>query len=592
MPIINLRNITIGHSTIPLLEDANLSVEEGEHVCIIGRNGTGKSTLLKLIHGDIEPDKGSVERSQGYKIALLPQEIPQHLTGTITQIVTNAIDVQAEETWQVKHRVEKILSRLQLDGDLLFARLSGGLKRRTLLASLLVNDPDILLLDEPTNHLDIDAIIMLQDFLQSFRKTLFLITHDRVLMQQVSDHIVEIDNGKLFSWRGRYQDFLQFKETSLEAEARANALFDKRLAQEEAWIRQGIKARRTRNEGRVRMLKKMREERSMRRVRPGQVSLLQREGELSGKIVFEAKNVSYSRDGKNIIKDFSTIVMRGDKVGIIGPNGSGKTTLLNLLLGKLTPNTGEIKIGTKTTVGYFDQTRMQLENDKTVFDNIYEGSDIITVGETKKHIMGYLQDFLFSPDKARQLVKNLSGGESNRLLLAKLFTKACNVLVLDEPTNDLDVETLELLEEQLTNFSGTVLLVSHDRAFLNNIATSTLVIEPNSRVSEYVGGYDDYLRQKKADICTEPRSQIRQQEESRPTSTKKLSFNEERELKTMPQKIEELEAQLQDLQIKLADPEFYKSAGPDIGLMTQQLQIVQEKLEAAYHRWDELEKKK
>lgn len=592
MAIINLRNLTIGHSTLPLLENANLAIEQGERVCLIGRNGVGKSTLLKLIHGEIEPDAGSIEKSDVLKIAYLPQEIPHDLTGSIAEIVANAVQQSGEEQWQINHVVDKILSKLQLNGDLQFQQLSGGLKRRTLLACILAENPDVLLLDEPTNHLDIDAINTLENFLKNFRKTFFMITHDRVLMQNVANHIVEIDNGKLFSWRGQYEDFLKYKQSSMEAEARANALFDKRLAQEEQWIRQGIKARRTRNEGRVRMLKKMREERSKRRIRPGQVVLTQSDTQLSGKIVFEVDNISYSIGEKIIIKDFSTVILRGDKVGIIGPNGSGKSTLLNLLLGHLIPDKGIITEGTKTTIGYFDQTRMQLENDKTVFDNVYDGSDVITIGETKKHIMSYLQDFLFAPDRSRSLVKNLSGGERNRLLLAKLFTKPCNVLVLDEPTNDLDVETLELLEEQLSNFDGTILLVSHDRAFLNNLVTSTLVIEQNGRISEYVGGYDDYLRQHKVATTQEFKKDDQQQKlKTSVKSSIKLSFNEERELKQLPQQIESLENQIQDMQTKLADPQFYKTGGDEISAITQKLQEIEKQLEEAYKRWDELEKK-
>lgn len=588
MPVINIHNITIGHSTVPLLEEACLAIEPGERVCLIGRNGVGKSTLLKLINGSIEQDAGAIEIADGLKISFLQQEVPQHLSGTIQEIVAKAAMQHLEEKWQVPHVVSKILSQLELDGTLKFEDLSGGLKRRTLLASILVNDPDILLLDEPTNHLDIDSINMLENFLQNFRKTLIFITHDRVLMQNMATHIVEIDNGKIFSWRGRYEDFLKYKQSSLEAEARANALFDKRLAQEEQWIRQGIKARRTRNEGRVRLLKKMREDRSKRRVKQGQISLTQSALETSGKVVFEVDNISYAYGDKPIITEFSTVIMRGDKVGIIGSNGSGKSTLLNLLLGNLHPDHGKIKQGTKTTIGYFDQTRVQLNDEATVFDNVYEGSDTITIGDVKKHIMSYLQDFLFSPARVRSLVKNLSGGERNRLMLAKLFMKPCNVLVLDEPTNDLDVETLELLEEQLTNFTGTILLVSHDRAFLNNIVTSTLAIEDNGRIMEYVGGYDDYLRQRK--VCKEEaKKEVKQKTKLTTKVSFKLSFNEERELKELPQKIQTLENELQEIHNKLSDPNFYKSSGDDVSSFTKKLQEIEEELEISYARWEELE---
>lgn len=591
MPIISLRNIVLGHSSLPLIENGNLTIESGERVCLIGRNGVGKSTLLKLINRDIQPDSGFIDRVSSLKIALLPQDMPCSMPGTVTDIVTQSAAQTIEEKWQIQHEVAKILSKLQIDGDHLFDHLSGGIKRRVLLASIIVNEPDILLLDEPTNHLDIEAINILENILMNFQKTIIFVTHDRILMQNLATHIVEIDNGQLISWRGRYQDYIKHKQTSLEAEARANALFDKKLAQEEQWIRQGIKARRTRNEGRVRMLKKMREERYSRRMRPGQVNMGQSNIELSGKIVFEVNNVSYAYDDTPIIEKFSSIILRGDKVGIMGPNGSGKSTLLNLLLGNLHPQEGDIKLGTKLTIGYFDQNRLQLDENKTVIDNIYEG-EMITIDDKKVHIITYLQDFLFSPERSRTLVKNLSGGERNRVMLAKLFSKPCNILVLDEPTNDLDVETLELLEEQLISYQGTILLVSHDRAFLNNVVTSTLVIEKEGHVGEYVGGYDDWLRQRKQTQITETKGvDDKQKSKQAIRKSAKLSYNEERELKSLPQKIETLELQQKQLHTKLNDPNFYKEGTDQVVLLNKELEDIEKSIALAYKRWEELDQK-
>lgn len=602
MPLITLRNISLGFGSPSLFENLNLSINAGERVCLIGRNGVGKSSLLKLINGDIEPDSGQIECQQSTQISMLQQAVPNELRGNIFEIVAASqhhANTQQLETWQSQYQIEAILSKLELDGELAFSDLSGGLKRRVLLAAALVTDPDILLLDEPTNHLDIEAIAWLEKFLLQFKKTLIFVTHDRILMQKIATHIVEIDNGQLTSWRGHYQAYLKHKQTALEAEQKAAALFEKRLGQEEAWIRQGIKARRTRNEGRVRSLKKMREQYQQRRIRPGQAKLTQQDVSYSGKIIFEANHISYAYEAnhsetiRNIIKDFSTVLLRGDKVGVIGANGSGKSTLLNLLLQKLQPSQGSIKYGTQLEVAYYDQHRQQLDESKTVLDNVAEGSTTITIGDKQKHIISYLQDFLFSPQRARSPVKSLSGGERNRVMLAKLFSKPSNVLVLDEPTNDLDVETLELLEEQLLNYTGTLLLVSHDRAFLNNVVTSTLVMEDNGQVGEYVGGYDDWLRQ-----CKTPKTieNERKPLKSKPSETikksQKLSYKEKRELETLPQTIEKLEEQQQQLQQQLANPELYKANPHNAAQLKQQLDSIEKKLAIAFERWESLDQDK
>lgn len=593
MALLTLRNITVGHGGRPLFENASFSINRGERVALIGRNGVGKSTLLKLIQGEVQADNGSIDLSPAVKIAYLQQTVPFAMPGTVFDIVASGMTTQNEPEWEARHLIDKVISKLALDANAKFDSLSGGLKRRVLLAKTLVTEPDILLLDEPTNHLDIESITWLEKFLLNYHNTIILVTHDRILMEKLATHIVEIDNGQVISWHGHYQAYLKHKVMLSEAQTREQALFDKKLAQEETWIRQGIKARRTRNEGRVRALEKMREQYQQRRSKPGQVSLRKHDLGLSGKIVFEVDNISYRYDDTEIIKNFSTLIMRGDKVGIIGPNGSGKTTLLNLLLDKLAPNSGSVKHGTKLNVAYLDQHHTQLDDSKTVIDNVAEGSLAITIGDKTKHIMSYLQDFLFSPERARTLIKSLSGGERNRVMLAKLFTKPCNVLVLDEPTNDLDVETLELLEEQLLDYSGTLLLVSHDRAFLDNVVTSTLVMEGQGFVGEYVGGYDDWLRQRK------PEKQIAHKvTEAKLKSSKlkktavKLSYHEQRELKALPKKIETLEHELDELQQQLSNPDFYTThSGEEITAMKQQISNVEQALAKAYHDWEVLEQK-
>lgn len=581
------QSITLTHGHQPLVKDASFTIKKGEKVCIIGRNGAGKSTLMHVLMGENDLEQGSIDRDDGLTLAMLGQTVPSDITGRVFDIIQSSLNDLNIEVWDQQHRVEKVLTRLQLDGEQEFSRLSGGLKRRVLLAKALVTEPDVLLLDEPTNHLDIDAIIWLEQFLASYRSTVIFITHDRMLTEKIATHIVEIDNGCLTSWHGHYSDFLRHKEYLLNAEQKENALFDKKLAQEEVWIRQGIKARRTRNEGRVRALKKMREERSNRRVRPGDVSLKQHDISLSGKVVFDVEDISYQyQQHQAIIKNFSSVIMRGDKIGIIGPNGSGKSTLLNLLLDKLQPTSGSIKHGTKLNIAYFDQQQSELEDDKSVQMNVSPGTDQVTINGQSKHIMSYLQDFLFSPERARSAVKYLSGGERNRVMLAKLFLRPCNVLVLDEPTNDLDVETLELLEEQLSHFSGTLLLVSHDREFLNNVVTSTIVMEGHGQVTEYIGGYDDWLRQRPKMVTpqkTEPKDT--QTEKAKP----KLSIEERRELNKLPNKIEKLETKLTELHARLSDPDFYQSSPDKIATVQNQVKELEQQIQQCYSRWEALE---
>ena len=625
MLLINLRQIFLSYGKYPLLENANLQIESHARVCLIGRNGAGKSTLLKLINGSVDPDAGIVERAPNIVIAYLDQTVPQNLTGTVFEVVSSGLghlgellyqyeqvnrqlsiksderllkqltDIQHKieraDAWQIQQKVEKILSQTNLDPTTDVTSLSGGLRRRLLLAKALVTEPDLLILDEPTNHLDIESIQWLENFLKNYKKSILFVSHDRAFMQALATRIIELDNGQLISWEGSYHSFLAHKEALLAAEATQQALFDKKLAEEEAWIRQGIKARRTRNEGRVRALKKMREERSQRRARTGQVKITAQDVSQSGKIVFNADNVTFNYNDNLICKHFSTTVMRGDKIGIIGPNGSGKTTLIKLLLGELTPQQGEIKQGTNLEIAYFDQYRAQLDEEKSVQENVYDGGEMINFNGKSRHIMSYLQDFLFSPERARSVVKLLSGGERNRLLLAKLFTKQANVLVLDEPTNDLDIETLELLEEQLLNFTGTVLLVSHDREFLNNIVTSTLVLEGHGKIGEYVGGYDDWQRQKATSSATT--SEVKPTPEVKSASNdKKLSYKEKLELEQLPDRIAELEKTISKLQADMMDSRFYSQSSEKISAAKDRLQNSQHALETAYLRWEELENKK
>ena len=598
MALISLQDVSIGFGGPRLLEEINLQIESGEWVALLGRNGTGKSTLLKLISGDVLPHEGTIARQQNIRIAYLPQEVPQGLSGLVRGIVESGLDAIAsalddEHLWQRQHQVEKILSRMELDPEARFENLSAGLKRRVYLARGLASNPDLLLLDEPTNHLDINSIDWLEDFLKRWGGTLLFVTHDRVFLQRLATRIVELDRGKLFDWDCDYSTFLKRKEEMLSAEQSQNVIFDKKLAQEEQWIRKGIEARRTRNEGRVRALKRLREMRRERRELSGRVRMQIAAEKRSGRLVIEAENVSYSYGDKNIVSNFSMTIQRGDKIGIVGPNGSGKTTLLRLLMGELQPAQGEVRHGTNVEMAYFDQLRGQLDESKSVLDNVGQGRDTITINDRTRNLMGYLEDFLFTRERVRAPISALSGGERNRLLLARLFAQPANLLILDEPTNDLDIETLEVLEDLLLGYEGTLLLVSHDRAFLNNIVTSTLILDGRGTVNEYVGGYDDWQEQTEQIPASKPPkldsvTQTQSRADSKPAS-RKLSFNEKRELADLPWRIEMLEAEQHQLAVKLEDPSFYQQGGETITQAVNRLQELHEELSRAYHRWVELE---
>jgi len=624
MPLLTLRNIQLSYGTAPILNGIQLSIDKGERLCLVGRNGAGKSTLMKIIAEEIQADDGHIEKTQGLSVARLVQEVPSDAEGSVYDLVArglgdlgellaeyshlgHALDTDAAMQrftslqqqidqrggWELAQRVETILSRLQLDGEQQFAGLSGGMKRRVLLAQALVQAPDILLLDEPTNHLDIDSIQWLEEFFRSWPGTLVFITHDRAFVRALATRIIELDRGNLTSWPGNYEKYLTGKQQQLDAEEKANQEFDKKLSQEEAWIRQGIKARRTRNEGRVRALKAMRNERAERRQRQGKVSLTIQSAEQSGKLVLEAEHISHRYDGKAILDDFSITLLRGDRIGIIGPNGCGKSTLLSILLGRLKPDSGTLKLGTQLDIAYFDQLRDSLDEERSVIENVVEGSDFIEVNGKSRHVVGYLQDFLFEPARLRQPVKALSGGERNRLLLARLFTRQFNLLVLDEPTNDLDAETLELLEEQLINYQGTLLLVSHDREFLDNVVTSTLVFE-HGQLNEYVGGYQDWLRQRPATPVTTPaqgKSPKPAAVDTKQTTAekKKLSYKDQRELDALPQRIEQLEQAIATAQQQLNDPDLYSRDVALFNQLTAQLSEAEQELEHAFARWQELE---
>lgn len=623
MPLISLRDITLAYGSAPLLDGIDLQIDRGERICLLGRNGAGKSSLLGLIAGEVAADSGTVDRQQGLRVARLPQEVPRDLSGSVFETVARGVGsigealcrhhelslavaggreeklpglmdaqqtLEDENGWPLQQRIEQVVSRLKLDADAEVGQLSGGMIRRVMLARALAAEPDILLLDEPTNHLDIDSIAWLEEFLVRESLTLVFVTHDRAFLRALATRIVEIDRGRLFDFACDYDTFWQRKEDLLHAEAREWERFDKKLAEEEIWIRRGIKARRTRNEGRVRSLQKMREQRRSRRERQGTARMQIQEGDRSGRLVAEMKNVSFSFGEKTILHDFSTTVLRGDRIGIIGPNGAGKTTLLKLLLGELEPQSGEVRLGTNLQVLYFDQLREQLDVNATVQQNLAPDSDTVLVGGQPRHVIGYLKDFLFTPERARTPVRVLSGGERNRLLLARLFLHDANVLVLDEPTNDLDLETLDLLEELLADFSGTIFLVSHDRDFLNRTATSTIAFEDDGRVAEYVGGYDDWLRQRPGKPAPEPPAEAKK---SRPRPQKqrprKLSFREKGELEELPALIDRLEAEQAELHARLADPDFYREAGERVAALNERLSEIEAELETAYGRWEELE---
>jgi ABC transport system ATP-binding/permease protein len=623
--LISFKNLSLNLGNTVLLDKVNFTLDEGERLCLVGRNGTGKSTLMKVLTGEVHTDSGELIRSQGLRITELPQEVPTDIEGSVYEVVADGLGkagrlvaeyhhlllhepddmdklgrvqsaLEAADGWVIDSKVQAMVERLQLPPDRDFSALSGGLKRRALLARALVAEPDILLLDEPTNHLDIDSITWLEDFLATWPGTLLFVTHDRAFLRRLATRIIELDRGILRSWPGTYDEYLVRKEEALRIEEQSNALFDKKLAQEEVWIRKGIKARRVRDQGRVERLKKLRSEYAARRDVSGEAKLVLQEAEKSGKLVTEAKSISFSRGENVIVKNFSTTIIRGDKIGIIGPNGAGKTTLLNLLLGQLEPGSGTVRIGSKLEVAYFDQLRAALDETKPVFENIGGGKDFVTIDGKQMHVMSYLQNFLFTPDRARSPVKALSGGERARLLLARLFSEPSNLLVLDEPTNDLDVETLDLLEELLIDYQGTVLIVSHDRAFLNNVVTRTFVYEGGGRIGEYVGGYDDWLRQRKEPTFTAVRPEPKKAEPVRSEAPKPvakapvgLNSKERRELDTLPKTIEKLETEQRELGLKLSDPKFY-AAQREQALATQaRLAIIDQELVKAYARWEALE---
>lgn len=619
MSLVQLQRVDVSIGGPLLLEQVDWSIDANERICIVGRNGEGKSTLLKLVSGELQADDGEVRVQNGIVIARLPQEVPHDTAGSVFDVVAEGLGdlgrllgryqhllalgdldelanvqtkIEAQHGWDLNRRVEDVLSELELPGDMAFSALSGGMKRRALLAQALVRKPDILLLDEPTNHLDIESIGWLQTFLQQFAGSVVFITHDRALLRALATRIVEIDRGAVTDWPGDYDNYLRRREERLHEESQAHALFDKKLAREEAWIRQGIKARRTRNEGRVRALQALRNERAKRREVVGNVKMALGHAHASGRKVLELKHVGHGFDGRVLVEDLSTTVMRGDRIGIIGPNGAGKSTLLKIMLGELVPQRGTVQRGTGTQVAYFDQHRLQLDDSLNALDNVAGGHEFIELNGQRKHVIGYLQDFLFSPERARAPISRLSGGERNRLLLAKLFAQPSNVLVMDEPTNDLDVETLELLEELLLDYPGTLLLVSHDRAFLDNVVSSTLVLEGQGRIGEYVGGYTDWLRQRPVTPRPEPMAgKPARHVDPPPVSAKrKLSFKDQRRLEELPGRIEQLEGEIARQAAAMNDPAFFRQASPMIVQANEALAALQAELDTAYAQWAELDR--
>ncbi len=617
MSQITLRGVSFRFRGPALFEEIDCEIQSGQRIGLLGRNGSGKSTLMKMLVGEVAPDSGQVVLAPGTRLARLVQDVPAGEDLSVLALVRQGGSQPGDSPdmvdWEVEQRAEQLVSRMQLPADALFSSLSSGMKRRVLLAQALVQQPDVLLLDEPTNHLDVEAIQWLENFLARWPGTLIFVTHDRSFLQKLATRILELDRGRLFDWQCDYATFLERKEAALEAEEKQNALFDKRLAEEEVWIRQGIKARRTRNMGRVRALVEMRQQRQERRDRVGKVELQIDTGLRSGQLVIAMKQVSFWYDDKPIFTDFSTTIMRGEKVGIIGPNGAGKSTLLKVMLGKLSPTHGQVRLGTNLQIAYFDQLREQLDPEQTVQDNVGEGYDHLTIGGRSRHIIGYLSDFLFSAERARTQIKHLSGGERNRVLLAKLFAKPANLIVLDEPTNDLDLETLEILEARLVDYPGTVLMVSHDRTFLDNVVTSTIAFEADG-VQEYDGGYADWQRQtaqktgnnakkpsgnaksiaSKQTTSNQNSTQASQPNPSQTTTkaavpTRKLKYTERVELEKLPGQIEALEARIAELQAETASPAFYQQPQAKIVSFNQDLAQQQEKLASLYRRWEELE---
>ncbi len=628
MKLVTLKDVSLAYGHHPLLDHVNLEISTGERVCLIGRNGTGKSTLFRVLSGQAQPDDGEIWRHDTLRVSHLEQEVPLDINASIYDTVGAGLGelghlladyhraarqldapapgalsglaalqqrIEVRDGWNIAQQIETVLSRLDLPPDQAVSACSGGVRRRVMLAQALVSSPDLLLLDEPTNHMDIAAISWLEDFLFSFNGGLIFITHDRSFLRRLATRIIELDRGQLTSFPGDYANYLRRKDEMLAAEEQANARFDKKLAEHEVWIRQGIKARRTRNEGRVHLLEQMRRERARRIEVVGKASLAVDTGESSGRRVVDLRHVGFSYDGRCIIRDFSTSIVRGDRIGIMGPNGSGKSTLLKLILGELQPDSGEVIQGNRLQIAYFDQQRELLDPDKTVRENISEGSDFVEVRGSPRHVVGYLRDFLFPPERIDSPVRILSGGERNRLLLARLFTKPANMLVLDEPTNDLDVDTLELLEDLLSDYDGTLLIVSHDRSFLDNLVTSTIIFEGDGRVSEYVGGYDDWLRQRRPP--PEARTEARPAAAPAPIAKvvqparRKLSFAERRELESLPRRIEALEAEQRKLEDDAGRAEFYQQDKPAITAALARLETVNGELQQAYQRWEELEQK-
>ncbi len=621
MPLLQLLKVDLAVGGPKLLDGVDFTIDSRERVCIVGRNGMGKTTLMRLIAGEIRADDGEVRVSDGVRVAKLDQEVPRGLDGDVFDVVAAALgdvgalvaefhhliehgdtagarfgevqaQIDARGGWSLDQRVSNLLARLELPSDIAFSSLSGGMKRRVLMARALVVEPDILLLDEPTNHLDLEAIDALEASLLAFTGSLIFVTHDRRFLRKLATRIVEIDRGQLSSWPGDYDNYLRRREERLHAEAQANAHFDRKLAEEEVWIRQGIKARRTRNEGRVRELEAMRRERAQRREQQGKVSLSVSQAAPSGKRVVEARDLRFAYGERVLVDGLTTMIQRGDRVGIVGPNGAGKSTLIRLLLGDLQPTSGEVIRGTNLEVAYFDQHRMALNESLNALDNVAGGSDSVEINGQRKHVIGYLQDFLFTPERARAPITKLSGGERNRLLLAKLFARPANVIVMDEPTNDLDIETLELLEELLASWPGTLLLVSHDRDFLDSVVTSTLVFEGDGRVQEYVGGYSDWLRQRAAAVQRKleaPAPAAVATPAPAAAAKRKLSFKDQRELAELPARIEQLEAELAAFDARMLEPAFYQQPAATITAANNERAVKQAALDLAYARWQELD---
>ena len=632
MPQLRLEKVSLAYGHHALLDEIDLELRRGERVCLVGRNGEGKSSLFKVISGEVEPDDGTIWRREPVRVSHLAQEAATEFEGDVFDVVAAGLprlgrlladyhhlahelaeqqsqdkvnrlaalqhEIEVADGWRIDQRVSTVLSRLGLDGSAKFSSLSGGWRRRVMLAHALVSEPDILLLDEPTNHLDIEAITWLEEFMTNFQGALLFISHDRAFVRRLAQKVIELDRGQLTAWPGTYDDYIRRKTAQLAVEADHNAKFDKKLSQEEAWIRQGIKARRTRNEGRVRALEAMREQYRLRVHRTAKARMKLEDAESTGQRVFEAEDVNFAFDGTPVISGFSTTIMRGDRVGIVGPNGAGKSTLIKLLLGELKPRAGRIQRGTKLQIAYFDQQRQQLNLDVSVMDNVAGGSQFVTIGGKNRHVASYLRDFLFPPQRLQSPVSTLSGGERNRLMLARLFAQPANLLVMDEPTNDLDVETLELLEELIMDFKGTLLLVSHDRAFLDNVVTSTLVFEGEGKVGEYVGGYSDWLhyveeqasaRKARKSETTKAKTVREKNGSANKSKPEKLSFNEQRELDALPAKIEELESEQSALQAKVSGAGFYQQEEAQITGTLAKLDAVSKELESYYQRWTALE---